>query len=105
MGNKKQALPKNAGKVEFIVHADTIRSLLNKGYNLRNIYNKLCKLHNFSMSYFTLCYWYRKTIKEIKADEKVKEQTKPMITPKIHSAPAAPKKLTRPEDIDRSSLF
>jgi len=101
MTSERQKLPKNAAKVEFIVHAETIRALLNEGYNLRNVYNKLRELHNISMSYFTLCDWYRRTFKE----EKNNERTKHIMTPKIPSAPAVPKKLTRPEDIDRSSLF
>ena len=101
MTSERHNLPKNAAKVEFIVHAATIKSMLHEGYNLRNIYNKLRELHNLSMSYFTLCAWYRKTCKE----EKINERAKPVVTPKIPSAPAAPKKLTRPEDIDRASLF
>jgi len=101
MTSERQRLPKNAAKVEFIAHAETIKSLLNEGYNLRNIYNKLRTFHNFSMSYFTLCAWYRKTFK----DEKNKEQKKPVIKLQTPSAPVASKKFTRPEDVDRGSLF
>ena len=101
MTSERQNLPRNAAKVEFIAHVETIKAMLSEGYNLRNIYNKLRELQNFTMSYFTLCHWYRKAIKEIKH----KEQIKPKVMPKIPSAPVAPKKLTRPEDVDRTSLF
>jgi 3-phosphoglycerate kinase len=101
MTSERQRLPKNAAKVQFIAHLETIKSMLNEGYNLRNIHNKLCELSEFSMSYFTLCDRYRKSVREVKN----KEQAKPVITPKIPSAPAVPKKLTRPEDIDRDTLF
>jgi hypothetical protein len=101
MTRERQGLPKNAAKVEFITHSATIRSMLDEGYNLRNIYNKLRELHNLSMSYFTLCAWYRKIFKE----EKGKKQAKPMIPAKTSSVSATPKKLTRPEDVDRGSLF
>ena len=89
MTSERQNLPRNAAKVEFIVHAETIKSMLSEGYNLRNIYNKLRELDNFSMSYFTLCSWYRKTIKEVNR----KEQIKPKIMPKI-TALLAPVKLS-----------
>jgi hypothetical protein len=108
MTNERRTLPKNAGKVEFIAHAETIKSLLNEGYNLRNIYNKLRQLDNFTMSYNTLCDWYRKTIKEEKSKGQVKKTATPPATqkmPAISSSPAAPQKLTRPEDIDRGTLF
>ncbi len=101
MTRKRQRLPKNAAKVEFIAHLETIKSLLDEGYNLRNIHNTLCERHNLSMSYFALCAWYRKLIKE----DNGKKQEKPKVTPKIPSASAAPKKLTRPEDVDRDTLF
>ena len=101
MTDKKQRLPKNAAKVEFIIHSETIKALLSEGFNLRNVYNKLHKLDNFTMSYFTLCALYRKTVKK----ENNKEQIKPTAAPKIASAPAASKKFTRPEDVDRGSLF
>jgi hypothetical protein len=105
MTNERQNLPKNAAKVEFIAHTETIRSMLSEGYNLRNIHNKLRELHNLSMSYFALCDWYRRTLKE----EKSKEQAKPTITPKTPSmstpTSVVQKKLTRPEDIDRDTLF
>jgi hypothetical protein len=73
MTKERQSLPKNAAKVEFITHAETIRSMLDEGYNLRNIYNKLRELQHLSMSYFTLCFWYRRTFKE----DRKKERTKP----------------------------
>jgi hypothetical protein len=101
MTSERQNLPKNAAKVEFIAHVEEIRSLLGEGYNLRNIHNKLRELHNLSMSYFALCDWYRRTLKE----EKNTERAKPIMTPKMPSAPVVQKKLTRPEDIDRNSLF
>ena len=101
MTSERHNLPRNAAKVEFIAHAETIKSMLNEGYNLRNIYNKLSEFQNFSMSYFTLCHWYRKAIKEVHS----KEQIKPKIVPKIPPVPIAPKKLSRPEDVDRNSLF
>ena len=100
MTSKRQRLPKSAAKVEFIIHAETVKSMLQSGFNMRNIYNKLCELHNLSMSYFTLCALSRKTFKE----EKNKERAKPM-TPPTSSIPASPKRLTRPEDVDRGSLF
>ena len=101
MTSERQNLPRNAAKVQFIAHAEAIKSMLNEGYNLRNIYNKLRELQNFSMSYYTLCHWYRKAIKEVDN----KPQVKPTIAPKTPSMPAAPKKLIRPEDVDRNSLF
>lgn len=107
MTQGRQRLPKNAAKVEFIAHLETIKSLLDEGYNLRNIHNKLCERHNLAMSYFALCAWYRKIIKEEsgKKEEssKKQEKTKPVL--KMPAIPSAPKKLTRPEDVDRGTLF
>jgi len=101
MTSERQRLPKNAAKVEFVPHGETVKSMLHDGYNMMNIYNKLCDLHNISMSYFTFCALVRKLLKE----EKDQEQRKPIISPKISSVSVAPKKFTRLEDIDRGSLF
>jgi len=60
MTRTRQGLPKNAAKVEFIIHAETVKSMLNAGFNLRNIHTKMVEMHNISMSYYTLCYYVRK---------------------------------------------
>jgi len=101
MTNERQRLPKNAAKVEFVPYGDTVKAMLNAGYNMMNIYNKLRDIHNISMSYFTFCALTRKLLKE----EKGCEQRKPLVPPKIPSVSVAPKKFTRLEDIDRGSLF
>ncbi|GHV49839.1 hypothetical protein FACS1894168_0150 [Deltaproteobacteria bacterium] len=104
MANERQRLPKNAARVEFMPHAESIKSMLNSGFNIRNVYNKLCQLHNLSMSYFTLCSLVRKYLKE----EKLKEVEKPIlppVMPKLPPTQPTSRKLTRPEDVDRNSLF
>jgi len=64
MTQTRQCLPRNAAKVEFIIHAETVKSMLNAGFNLRNIHAKLVEMHNISMSYYTLCYYVRKIHEE-----------------------------------------
>ena len=101
MTSERQRLPKNAAKVEFISHSETVKYMLNAGYNMRNIYNKLRDIHGISMSYYTLCALTRNLLKE----QKESEQGKSIIPLNIHTAPSTSKKFTRLEDIDRGSLF
>jgi hypothetical protein len=52
MTHERQKLPKNAARVEFIPHIEAIKSILNSGFNIRNIYKKLCELHNLHVIFY-----------------------------------------------------
>ena len=104
----RQKLPKNAAKVEFIRVREDVKSMLNTGYNLRNIHAKLVELYGISMSYYTLCLHVRKLNQERQGGEQAAQQLsfppKPTIPPKMPSTSTGTK-VTRPEDIDHGSLF
>ena len=93
MTQTRQNLPKNAAKVEFIIHAETVKSMLRSGFNMRNIYNKLREEQNISMSYYTLCYYVRK-IHEERQNKGLAEQQQQLIKPTTErqAAPITPQR-------------
>jgi hypothetical protein len=108
MRNARQKLPKNAAKVEFIRVREDVKSMLNAGYNLRNIHAKLVELHNIAMSYYTLCLHVRKLNKKGQCGGQAAQQPssppKPAMPPKLPPTSTGTK-VTRPEDIDHGELF
>jgi hypothetical protein len=104
----RKKLPKNAAKVEFIRLREDVTSMLNAGYNLRNIHAKLVELHNISMSYYTLCLHVRKLNHERRDGGQLAQQPssqpKPAMPPKMPPNSSGAK-VTRPEDIDHGALF
>jgi methionine aminopeptidase len=103
MTNTRERLPKNAAKVEFIRNSEDIKSMLKAGYNLRNIYAKLVEIHSLAMSYYTLCAYSRKFIKnKEQQDQSVPQQQS---IPKVPLVTPSSAKVTRPEDIDHRALF
>jgi hypothetical protein len=107
MTNARQKLPKNAAKVEFIRVREDVKSMLNAGYNLRNIHAKLVELHDIAMSYYTLCLHVRKLNQEGQGSGQITHQPlspKPAMPPKPPSTSTGTK-VTRPEDIDHGALF
>jgi hypothetical protein len=106
MSSTRQKLPKNAAKVEFILLREEVKSLLNAGFNLRNIHAKLVENHNLAMSYLTLCYYVRKLHEERQGGEYAGQcaPAKPAPLPKLPASPSN-SKVTRPEDIDHGKLF
>jgi hypothetical protein len=101
MSNDKRSLPKNAAKVEFIRIVADVQSMLQAGYNLRNVHEKLTELGRITMSYYTLAAHNRKYL----AEQEKKQQAQPAVPIRGNIASASPKKFTRPEDVDVSKLF
>ena len=102
----RQKLPRNAAKVEFIRLREDVKSMLNAGFNLRNIHAKMMELHNISMSYFTLCHYVRKIHEERRnAEQQPFVPARPAPLPKHSPVSPSNSKVTSPEDIDHGKLF
>jgi hypothetical protein len=91
-------------KIEYLACKEEVESMLAKNFNPKLIHEKLTKEGRFTMAYPSFTQILRNAERKHPA-AKPSHAAKPAITPKTLSAPAAPKKLTRPEDVDRDSLF
>jgi len=93
-------------RVDFIACKETIDSMLAQGFSRKLIHEKLISEGRCSMNYITFCEFIRNAEKVPPPQTPAPPHAaKPIIEQKNPSTPVAPKKLTRPEDVDRTSLF
>ena len=98
-------------KVDFLACKETITSMLAQGFSKKLIHERLISDGRCSMNYITFCEFIRNADKPAPLltpalpSPSPTHAANPTIPPKALSAPVAPKKLIRPEDVDRSSLF
>lgn len=55
MDRKNKRIARNQGTVEFLANLDEIQTMLEQGYNKRNVHRKLFEKGCFTMSYYTFC--------------------------------------------------
>ena len=97
-------------RVDFLVCKETIDAMLAQGFSKKLIHERLISEGRCSMHYITFCEFIRNAEKSAALQSTVtaKPQSPPaaksLIPPKLPSV-AAPKKLIRPEDVDRDTLF
>ena len=103
---------RSMARVEFLACMESVESMLRQGFSKQLIYERLMQDGRVSMAYVTFAKLIAKAAKNDLPLPTLSPPTpippvavKPAITPKTISAPAAPKKLIRPEDVDRTSLF
>ena len=97
MESKKQRIARNLGKVEFLAHLEDVKSMIEQGYNKRNIHSKMVEKELFTMSYYTFCAQFRAYFKQ-KPENKTVVFTMP--------ADKTPKgTFQKPQDVDSGKLF
>lgn len=101
MDSKKQKLPRNAAKTEFMTVHEKVISMLSEGLNKFNIYTILTEKHLIAMPYRTFCW----NLQQLVPPERKKKKTiKP--APRVPLTVTAPKTgFLKPEDVDVKKLF
>ena len=97
MNAPRERIAKNQGKVEFISCLDEIQSMIEQGYNKRNIHDKFSRSGKFTMSYFTFCDNYKKFYK--------KNSKKAAATQSKGVAAASTTAFLKPQEIDSETIF
>ena len=98
-------------RVDFLACKETIDSMLAQGFSKKLIHERLIADGRCSMNYITFCEFIRNADKPALLPAHTPpapspaHMANPTIPPKLPSVPVAPKKLSRPEDVDRDSLF
>ena len=112
MLHSTRRIAKNGARIELIACRDTVEALMAQGLDKKKIHTRLTESGQFTMSYAAFCKLVIKvalnglpvqTLSPPAPSPPPSE--KPSITPKLPSVPVTPKKLTRPEDVDRTTLF
>ena len=55
MNGKNKRIARNQGTVEFLANLGEIQTMLEQGYNKRNVHGKLLEKGRITMSYYTFC--------------------------------------------------
>ena len=108
MSSTRQKLARNAAKVEFKLIRDDVLSMLDDGFNLRNVHAKMLEKRNIAMSYFTLCYYVRKIQEERQAGQQSFVPAKPAApTPQRQTGiiKSGPTPFPDPKNIDPKTLI
>ena len=105
-------IARNGARIELIACRETVEALMAQGLDKKKIHTRLTESGQFTMSYDAFCKLVIKVALNGLPLQTLSPPTsppppaeKPTIAPKLPSVPAAPKKLTRPEDVDRTTLF
>lgn len=104
-------IARNGARIELIACRETVEALMAQGLDKKKIHTRLTESGQFTMSYAAFCKLVIKValnglpVQTLSPPISPPPAEKPTITPKLPSALVAPKKLTRPEDVDRTSLF
>ncbi len=85
MDRKNNRIARNQGKVEFLANLEEIQTMLERGYNKRNVHEKLLEKGSITMSYYTFCDNYKSYTKQKKADSPI---TKVSTSPAAKSPPS-----------------
>ena len=101
MDASKRKIAKNAAKVEFLANAETVMSMLGKGFNKLNVYKSLAEQGRITMSYRSFCW----NLQQHQNPEKEKKKAvKPKISVPLRSA-AKKDGFGQIEDVDVNSLI
>jgi hypothetical protein len=90
-------------KIQYKASKETIASLLAQGFNQKMIYDKLTEEGCFTMAYSSFTQILRNAERKFPPAKSAKAAPSPADS--RQPSPVPQKKLTRPEDIDRGSLF
>ena len=105
-------IARNGARIELIACREAVEALMAQGLDKKKIHTRLTESGQFTMSYAAFCKLVLKVALNglsvptlMPPASPPPSAAKPIHEPKIPSLPVAPKKLTRPEDVDRTSLF
>jgi len=99
-------LRKQMAKIEYQACKAEVEAMLAQDFSPKLIHEKLRKEGRFTMAYPSFTQILRNAERKPPAAKPPPPHTiKPTTPPKLPSVPAAPKKLIRPEDVDRDTLF
>ncbi len=103
MDATKRQIARNAAKVEFLANAEEVMSMLDKGFNTRNVYNALAEKGRFTMSYRSFC-WNLQQFKKPEQNKKEKKGTqKPIVSTPLR-VPSKKEGFGQIEDVDVNKL-